>query len=161
MPEGLLRKLFPYAKISKTKTTISTNGDQALRLKGQVSLYCERKGKLHILEFLVVAVPLGKPLLLSGRDALALHYITIYADETHGVSVEGSDNKTATPFLPVKPGNVTKEEVLESYSGVFKPGRRKPLCSPLHIEMDPEVTPVHAPRHRVPVAKIMIELMTN
>jgi len=49
---------------------------------------------------------------------------------------------------------ITKEDVLEHYASVFRPGRRKPLGSPLHIEMDPDVTPVHAPRRHVPVAKL-------
>ena len=99
MPESLLRKLFPGAKISKTKTTISTYGDQTLRPKGQVTLSCERKGKLHILEFLVVDVPQGKPPLLSGQDAQALHYLRIYADETHAVDGEGTDSKDSNaPF---------------------------------------------------------------
>lgn len=154
MPEGVLRKLFPAATISKTKTRISTYGDQTLRPMGQVTLCCERKGKLHTLEFLVVDVPPGKLPLLSGRDALALHYLKIYADETHAVDVEGTDNKTATPLSPLRPGEITKEDVLERYSAVFKPGREKPLGSPLHIEMDSKVTPVHAPRHRAPVAKL-------
>ena len=52
--------------------------------------------------------------------------------------------------------NRTKEDVLEHCSGVFKPGREKVLYSPLHNKMDPKVTPVHAPRHRVPVAKLDI-----
>ena len=57
-------------------------------------------------------------------------------------------------YLSNLSGNVTKEEVLERYCSVFKPGGVKPLGSPLHIEMDPEVTPVHPRRHRVPVAKL-------
>ena len=145
---------FCGAKISKTKTTISTYGDQTLQPKGQVTLCCERKGKLHILEFLVVDVPQGKPPLLSGQDAQALHYLKIYADETHAVDGEGTDSKTATPRSPLQPGTITKEDVLQRYTCVFRPGRREPLGSPLHIEMDPDVTPVHAPRRRVPVAKL-------
>ena len=85
MPQSLLRKLFPGAQTWKTKITISTYGDQPLRPRGQVTLCCERKGKLHILQFLVVDVPQGKPPLHSGRDAQALHYLMIYADETHAV----------------------------------------------------------------------------
>jgi len=131
MPESLLQKLFPSAKISKTKTTISTYGDQTLRPKGQVTLCCERKGKLPLLAFLVVDVSQGKPPLLSGRDAQALHYLTIYADETHAVDREGTDSKAATPHSPPQPGTITKEDVLEHYASVFRPGRRKPLGSPL------------------------------
>ena len=52
------------------------------------------------------------------------------------------------------PGNLTKESVLQHYKDVFKPGRDKSLGEPLHIEMDPNVKPVHAPTRRVPVAKL-------
>ena len=37
---------------------------------------------------------------------------------------------------------------------VFEPERGKPLGNPLHTEMDPSVTPVHAPRRRIPVSKL-------
>ena len=108
MRRSLLRKLFPGAKTSKTKTTISKYGDQTLRPKGQVTLSCKRKGKLYILEFLVVDVPQGKQPLLSGRDARALHYLRIYADETHAVDGEGVDSKTATPRSPLQLRAITK-----------------------------------------------------
>lgn len=84
---------------------------------------------------------------------MALHYLRIYADETHAVDGGGTDSKAATPCSPLQPGMITKEDVLERYTNVFRPGRGKPLGSPLHIEMDPDVTPV-TPRHRVPVAKL-------
>ena len=37
---------------------------------------------------------------------------------------------------------------------MFRPGRRKPPGTPLHINLDPSVTPVHTPTRRVPVAKL-------
>ncbi len=154
MHQILLRKLFSGAKISKTKTTISTYGDQTLQPEVKVTLCWERKGKLHILEFLVVDVPQGKPPLISGRNAQALNHLRIYVDEIHAVDGEGSDGKTATPHLLLQPGTITKEDILECYNSVFKPGRGKPLGSPLHIEMDPDVTPVQAPRCHVPVSKL-------
>jgi hypothetical protein len=51
------------------------------------------KGKLHLLDFLVVDVPRGKPPLLSGRDAEILGYldIDIHADEIHSVSEVKTD----------------------------------------------------------------------
>ena len=48
----------------------------------------------------------------------------------------------------------TRESILEQYEEVFKPGRGKPLGSPLRIEVDPNVKPVQAPRRRVPAAKL-------
>ena len=49
---------------------------------------------------------------------------------------------------------LTKEDVLEHYSNVFKPGRGNPLGTPMQISLDPSISPVHAPTRRVPVAKL-------
>ena len=119
-------------------------------LKGQVTLCCDRRGKIHTIDFLVVNVPNQKPPLLSGRDAQALDYLKMYADETNAVKEEIPHNVQSPPPL----GKLTKEDVLHHYSNVFKPGRRNPLGSSLHIERDPNVTLLHAPMCRVPVTKL-------
>ena len=59
-----------------------------MRAKGQVTLVRKRHGKLHTIDFLVVDVSGDKPPLLSGRDAQALKYLAIYADETNAVEEE-------------------------------------------------------------------------
>ena len=120
-----------------------------MKPKGQVTLVCERKGRLHTIDFLVVNVSGDKPLLLSERDAQALKHLTIYADETNAVE-ETTRNSHNLPAL----GKLTSEDILNHYSNVFKPGCGKPLWSPMHIDLDPSVTPVHAPTRRVPVAKL-------
>ena len=51
-------------------------------------------------------------------------------------------------------GKRTKEYVLGHYKDVFKAGKGKPLGAPMHIEMDPNIRPVHAPRHRIPVSRV-------
>ena len=114
-----------------------------------INLLCEKKGRLHTIDFLVVNVSGDKPPLLSGRDAQALKYLTIYADETNAVE-ETTRNSHSLPAL----GKLTSEDILNHYSNVFKPGRGKPLGSLMHIDLDPSVTPVHAPTRRVPVAKL-------
>ena len=151
IPTHMMSKLFPYTKISKSKATIYTYGNQTMRPRGQVTFCCDRKGKIHTIDFLVVDVPQGKPPLLSGRDAQILGYLKIQADETHAIDV---NTTKATAQTPLKPRQLTKEAVLEQYSDVFKPGRGKPLGVPLHIDMDPSVKPVQAPRRRFPVAKL-------
>ena len=88
----------------------------------------------------MVNVPNQKPPLLSGRDAQALDYLKVYADETNAVEEEIPRNIQSLPPL----GKLTKEDVLHNYSNVFKAGRGNPLGNPLHIELDPNVTPVHA-----------------
>ncbi|XP_067019423.1 uncharacterized protein [Acropora muricata] len=141
IPEGSLHNLFPGIKISKSKASISTYGNQILHPKGQVSLCCVRRGKCYTLNFLVVDVPQEKPPLLSGSDAQALRFLNIFADETHM-----ADDVVKNPPLHLVLGSITKQNVLQRYANIFEPGRGKPLRNPLHIEMDPSVTPVHAPR---------------
>ena len=51
-------------------------------------------------------------------------------------------------------GKLSKEYVLGHYKDVFKAGKGKPLSVPMHIEMDPNIRSVHAPRHRIPVARV-------
>ena len=53
--------------------------------KGQVTLVCNRKGRLKTIDILVVDVQGNKPPLLTGNDAQALEYLKIYADETNTV----------------------------------------------------------------------------
>ena len=51
--------------------------------KGQVTLVCNRKGRLQTIDILVVDVPGNKPPLLTGNNGQAPEYLKIYADETN------------------------------------------------------------------------------
>ena len=97
----------------------------------------------------MVDVPQEKPPLLSGSDAQALQFLKIFADEVHM-----ADNDVKNPPSHLVLGSITKQNVLQHYANIFEPGCGKPLGNPLHIEMDPSVTPVHAPRRRIPVSKL-------
>ena len=142
MPSGLIRRLFLDLRVSKTTTRISTYGSQTMRPQGPVTPCCDRKGKLQTIDFLVIDVPGDKPPLLSGKDAQALGYLKIYADETNA----GEDEipRSVPTFPPL--GKLTEKDILEQYSNIFKPGRGKPLGSPMHIELDPSVT-LYTPKH--------------
>ena len=76
IPSSLLRKLFPNAEIRRTRSKINTYGSKTMRPEGQVTLCCERRRRIHTIDFLVVNIPDEKPTLLSGRDAQALNYQT-------------------------------------------------------------------------------------
>jgi hypothetical protein len=54
IPVNILHQRFPNIKFDKTKAAIQTYGDQRIKPKGKVTFCCERKGKLHLLDFLVV-----------------------------------------------------------------------------------------------------------
>ena len=66
MPSSVLKQLFPNVKISKTTSRISTYGSQTMEPRGQVTLVCEKKGRLHTIDFLLVNVSGDKPPLLRG-----------------------------------------------------------------------------------------------
>ena len=116
-----------------------------------MTLCCERRGRIHNIDFLVVNVPDGKPAPLSGRDAQALNYLKVYADETAN-ALEEEIPRNPQPAPPL--GKLAKNDVLQCYANVFRPGRGSPLGNPMHIELDPNVRQVHAQVRRVPVAKL-------
>ena len=101
------------------------------------------------LNFLVVDVPQEKPPLLRGSVAQALQFLKIFANEVHM-----ADNVITNPPSHLVLGSITKQNILQHYANIFEQGCGKPLGNPLHIDMDPSVTPVHAPRRRIPVSKL-------
>ena len=113
---------------------------------------CESgRGRSHTIHFLVVNVPDGKPALLSERDAQALNYLMVYADETaNAVEKEIPPHPQPAPRIE----KLTKDDVLQCYSNIFRPGPGSPLGAPMLIELDPNVRPAHTQVRRVPVAKL-------
>ena len=78
---------------------------------------------LQTIDFLVVDVrPVDKPPLLSGKDAQALEYLKIYADETNAVE----DRILQTPQTPPPLGILLTEDILRQYANVLRPERGNP-----------------------------------
>ena len=94
---------------------------------------CERRGRIHTIDFLVANVPGGKPALLGGRDAQALNYLKVYVDETAN-ALEEEILRNPQPAPPLR--KLTKNDVLQCYANVFRPRRGSPLGTPMHIELD-------------------------
>lgn len=114
-----------------------------MQTQGQVTLYCDRNGKLQTIDFLVVDVPGDKPPLLTGKDTQqALGYLKTYADKIK--AVEDEIPRIVPTFPPL--GKLTEKDSLQHYSNIFKIGCGKPLGRLMHIELDPSVT--------CPVAKL-------
>ena len=74
-----------------------------MRQKGQVTLVCDRKSVLQTIDFLVVDVLGDKPPLLSRKDAQALEYLKIQADERNAIE----DKILQTPQTPSQLGMLT------------------------------------------------------
>ena len=67
-PSNLLSQLFDNLNVSKIRSRISSYESQTMRPKGQVTLVCDRKGRLQTKGFLVVEVPGDKPPLLKRKE---------------------------------------------------------------------------------------------
>ena len=50
-----------------------------------------------------------------------------------------------TPQTTPPLGLLTAEDILQQYANVFRPGRGEPPGTPMHIDLDPSVTPVRTP----------------
>ena len=113
MPNDLIRRLFQDLQVSKTASRISSYISQTMRPQGQVTLCCNSKGKLQTTDFLVVDIPGDKPPLLSGirKEAQALGYLKIYADETNAVDDEIP--RSVSTFPPL--GKLTEKDILQHY----------------------------------------------
>ena len=64
---------------------------------------------------------MDKPPLLSGKDAQALEYLKIYADETNAVE----DRILQTPQTP-PPLGMLLADILRQYANVLRPERGNP-----------------------------------
>ena len=79
-----------------------------------------------------------------------MEYLKIYADKTNAVE----DEILQTPQTPPPLRMLTAENISQQYANVFRPGRGKLPKTPMHIDLDLFVTPVHTPTRPVPVAKL-------
>ena len=52
-----------------------------------------------------------------------------------------ADDVVKNPPSNLALGSITKQNVLQRYANIFEPGRGKPFGNPMHIQMDPSVTP--------------------
>ena len=74
---------------------------------------------LQTIDFPFGGRPVDKPPLLSGRDAQALEYLKIYADETNAVE----DRILQTPQTPPPLGMLLAEDISRQCANVLRPGR--------------------------------------
>ena len=74
----------------------------------------------------------------------------INLDETNTVEEE----ILQTPQTPHPLGLLTAEDILQQYANVFRPGRGERPGTPMHIDLDPSVTPARTPTRRGPVVKL-------
>ena len=174
-----LRKIPGNPKLVKSQLSLHPYGNgKPIKPLGEVQLICERDSQFHLLLFQVISddIMQGKPALISGTDSVKLGLVTVDADEIFQISPplicnhiqdgQVNDNPREVckpkpkPSRPVsipgsrnlpKAGKLTKAAVLKQYDEVFNGLGH--LGPPVSFKIDPNVTPVSMPVHRIPVAK--------
>ena len=145
--------LFPYG-----------NDSPPLHPIGKVKLFCKSvSGTSFPISFHVLSDSqmYDQPCLLSGRDSEKLGLISFHPSVyalNERKQVPSPSDTVPTVLLPTRPAlPLTKESFVKTYKSVLFDGLGR-LGPPVHFELDPNITPVQMPVHRVPLSKRKEEL---
>ena len=142
--------LYPYGKDSPPMHPL-----------GKIQLFCKSTSGTSIpLIFHVLSDDQmsDQPCLLSGRDSEKLGLISFHPSVYALKEENAHDTMPTTRPLPTRPNlPLTKESFIKTYKSVLFDGLGR-LGPPVHFELDPAVTPVQMPVHRVPLSKRKEEL---
>jgi hypothetical protein len=168
LPTNLYGKLGCQEPLKPSRARIHPYSGGAIRPVGKQSLVCEGTNNFQILDFEVIAstdIP-DKPALLSGKDSERLGLITfdknrILASSTSPVTpprdsglpaihtITDTQTNTSRKLIP---GTITKNDLTSTYKDNFE--GLGDIGKPVHLTLNPDVTPRHASVHRVPVSKM-------
>ena len=156
LPSSVYTKLSSAAPLQPSFAKIFPYSGKAIRPIGKVSLACEGPSHFETLEFQVIDshdIP-GKPALISGKDSARLGLITfhktrVFSSTTTNISPKQHIQLTTTN---PSPGDLQKEDLQRLYKDNFE--GLGTVGQPVHLTLDPEITPCHAGTHRIPVAKL-------
>jgi hypothetical protein len=160
MPSSLYEKLKCPTPLKRSRATITPYAaNTIIHPLGKQTFLCEGTAQFETLDFQVIKssdIP-GKPALLSGRDSLKLGLLKMHPKVFASTSTDVVGPPSRTSDLThqtdvLKPGNVTLSDIKSAFRENFK-GLGK-IGKPVHLEMNPDVTPCHAGYHRIPVSKL-------
>lgn len=167
LPSSVFRKISATAPLRPSHVKIFPYSGEPIRPLGKVSLACEGVSHFETLEFQVIdsaCIP-GKPALISGRDSkrlglLKFHKDRVFSSPTSDIKLPrihlASTDQTTPPqsatTTDLHPGHLQQTQLVTSYKDNFE-GLGN-VGQPVHLTLDPKVTPCHAGIHRVPVAKL-------
>ena len=135
----------PDCGIRPSKSNIKMYNNASTHPVGIIDLTCERNGKQNQLQFQIVDGPEfnNKPPLLSGSDCELLNVLKVYPDEIHSLSTASSCTELTTPL--------NEQTVTQVYKDVFE--GLGCIGDPVHIRLNPDITPVQAGVRRYPIHK--------
>ena len=137
----------PEYGIQPTEAILNMYNNCDVKPVGVIDLICMKNNKCLTLQFYVLeGVEFqNKPPLIHGTDSEILDIMRVNADEIHSTSLVETP-PSCKPAVPL-----TEKAVKQGYSDVFK--GLGSIGEPVHIQLNPEVTPVQAGIRRYPVSK--------
>ena len=152
LPYHLFRQIGQDSDLRPTSVKLVSYSGETIKPRGKVTLVCQRPECYMLLDFHVVEL-VNKPALLGLSDSVRLSLLTV--DDSRVTSVPsrstGVDESLQVDSSSLQGKRLTKEAVLRQHPSVFQGVGN--LGTPVSFVLDPNVVPVHAPQHRVPVAK--------
>ena len=156
LPSSVYTKLSSVAPLQPSFAKIFPYSGKAIRLIGKVSLACEGPSHFETLEFQVIDshdIP-GKPALISGKDSARLGVITFHKTRVFSSTTTNISSKLHIHLTTTNPssGDLQKRDLQRLYKDNFE--GLGTVGQPVHLTLDPKITPCHAGTHRIPVAKL-------
>ena len=149
LPYHMFQQLGNKSQLQRTSSKLVSYSGASIKPLGKISLEHKSTSSYTLLDFQVVDLP-NKPALLGLPDSLRLSLVSI--DSTRVTSQSHIAEKSPqachgiAPYVPL-----TKDTILSQFASTFT-GLGN-IGKPVSFSMDPNVTPIHAPPHRLPVAK--------
>ena len=149
LPYRMFQQLGNKSQLQRTSSKLVSYSGAIIKPLGKISLVHKSTSSYTLLDFQVVDLP-NKPALLGLPDSLRLSLVSI--DSTRVTSQSHTAEKSPqachgiAPYVPL-----TKDTILSQFASTFT-GLGN-IGKPVSFSMDPNVTPIHAPPHRLPVAK--------
>jgi transposase InsO family protein len=145
-----------------SKSTLVSYSGNIITPVGKVTLLVESPESFDTLDFEVVDMKdvKHKPALLGITDSLKLKLVQVDESRTYtssskcaetGTSSIDSVNREPVDQISSPGGPVSKEFILKKYGDVFT--GLGDMGNPVSFTVDSSISPVHAPIHRIPVAK--------
>ena len=144
MPFEMFQKMADISDLSTSKSLLHTYSGDIIKPLGKITTVCELPNTIDTIEFEIVDNRdiKNKPALLGINDSIKLGLIDF--DKRRTVVLK--DISSVQCELPL-----TKTILISKYEDVFKGIGN--LGNPVSFKLDKNVTPVHAPVHRIPIAK--------
>jgi hypothetical protein len=164
MPLDMFLSIGKQSDLRPSKSTLVSYSGNVIKTAGKVTLLSDSSKSYDVLDFEVIDTSnmQNKPALLGMADAIKLKFVKVDEKRTYTGSSKTAEavpklvssiNEGTEEIKKVSNamGSLSKEHIVKEYSDIFK--GLGCFGNPVSFTLDKSVSPVHAPIHRIPVAK--------